>query len=47
MKASISGKMFEICAVLGMIHKKFGRAKGLYVTQNNMKKKVEIYVIDN
>lgn len=49
MKAPISGKMFEMCAVLEMIHKKFGRDNGLYVAQNNMTKKVDtyVYVIDN
>jgi len=33
MKTPISGKMFEICAVLEMIYKKFGRVRRLYVTQ--------------
>lgn len=39
--------MFEICAVLWMIHKKFGRASRLYVTQNNMTKQDETYAIGN
>jgi hypothetical protein len=47
MKTPISGKMFEICAVLKMIHKKLHRANGQYITQHNMTKKVETYVIDN